>query len=213
MGGNSALIYVHLLVPKMGLPSKPRIRLDKDLYAKFHEGILSIANIDQLKDKLETIGVKIEEESDTKVVFALEKPIEKQQLETIRSSRREKLKRINEIIAVRVVYPEILILERRIALKMRSLCSEAQELDREISLIKMARIAWGDVVKLGEMQRGYGGTPFEVLMQVFRDNETLEMHLQLLVDVDVLSVDETMQIIELLQDANTLIAAEAKKIK
>lgn len=218
MGGNSALIYAHILSRDLHLPSTPRVRLDKDLYGKFFEGVLSIPNIDSLTERLEAIGVKVEDKNERRVIFALPKPIQEDQLETIRSIREETLRKINETIPVRVIYPEVLIQQRKVALKMRTLLSNASKVDADICVTKMARTAWEDVILLGKMSRRYDVnksqelSAYEILKQIFKDNEELEMNIQMMVDADMISADEAMKVVMLTQDANTLIQAEGKKL-
>ena len=220
MGGNSALIYAHILAKDLHLPSTPRVRIDKDLYGKFFEGVVSISNITNLIEQLKGIGIEIEDQDDRRVIFALPKPVQEDQLEVIRSIREEALRKINETVPVKVIYPEILSQQRKVAMRMRSILSSVGKVDADICVTKLARMAWEDVILLGKMSRRYEAAappeelrPMEVLKRIYKDNEEIEMNVLLLVDADVITTDGAMKIVIALQDTNVLIQAEARRLK
>ena len=69
MGGNSALIYLHLLAPKFGL--NPKLKPDRDFYHKFPDGIISIRDLEAVKTTFAAHKIKLVAEDDDLIVFDL----------------------------------------------------------------------------------------------------------------------------------------------
>lgn len=109
MGGNSALIYVQEIAPRIG---RKNATLHPDFDngdCKFAGGVTSIGNLEVLTEKLKEIGIKKLEKSsnDLIVYFKLPRKYTKDEIKTLEKEREKEIKDMNKILYSTVVYPDI----------------------------------------------------------------------------------------------------------
>ncbi|MBR2795977.1 hypothetical protein IKE13_02915 [Candidatus Saccharibacteria bacterium] len=126
MGGNSAIIYVHEIAPR--LKRKAKMRRDMDPCSekeKFHSGICSIANLEGLEAALLTIDVKRMSVKGEIVIFKLNREYSKDEIKNMLKLEQQRLDSLNELIYSKVLYPDvhkkIIDLKRSIPAKVKNM--------------------------------------------------------------------------------------------
>ncbi|MBQ3309239.1 hypothetical protein IJG78_01020 [Candidatus Saccharibacteria bacterium] len=209
IGGKSALIYVHMLAPRIGI--EPSIKIDRDFYSKFEEGIVSIRHLDLLKENFEKIGVKVESETSEMVIFKLEKPVTKTEMRTIKNIRDEREQRVNQIVETKKVYPSISALMRKINQDMRNKYIHCAGNDRTYIIEDLAKTTLKSTVDLTLISNGVIEARNGLLV-IYKRNEELKAYLMNLMELGIFEVKETLRMENDLVDVNTMIKAELKKI-
>lgn len=209
IGGKSALIYVHMLAPRIGI--EPSIKIDRDFYSKFEEGIVSIRHLDLLKENFEKIGVKVESETSEMVIFKLEKPVTKTEMRTIKNIRDEREQRVNQIVETKKVYPSISALMRKINQDMRNKYIHCTGNDRTYIIEDLAKTTLKSTVDLTLISNGVIEARSGLLV-IYKRNEELKAYLMNLMELGIFEVKETLRMENDLVDVNTMIKAELKKM-
>ncbi|MBQ3469593.1 hypothetical protein IJH16_01310 [Candidatus Saccharibacteria bacterium] len=210
IGGNSAMIYTHMLAPQIGI--KPSIKEDRDFYSKFDDGIVSIRHLDLLRENLERIGVKVVSEDPDMVIFELPKPLSKQELKTIRNVRKEREQRVNQIVRTKELYPSIAALMRSINQQIYSKYIHCTPHARTYIVESLARETLKSLVDITEIATGEMPAK-ETLGAIRRRNERLKVELMILMDMGIFEAEETLRLENNLVDANTQIKSELKKLE
>ena len=209
IGGNSALIYAYLLAPRLELDV--RVRPDRDLYFKFKDGVVSVRSIKDLAEKFEKIGIKITKQDDELVVFKLKQKLTDAEFKSICSVREQRVKQINQIVKVKVVYPSIAAKQREIAGFLRSRLHHASAPDRDLILTKMTAVALEMCADLTQVASGQIGAEV-CLKSIQKKNNRFMAWGTVLMDQGIFTVEDTLRVEQLLLDANTLIDKEIKKL-
>lgn len=209
MGGNSALIYVYMVAPQIGV--QPKLRPDKDFYDRFVDGVVSVRDLNLLIAAFSGIGIKLERIDDDVAIFDLGRKVSKAELEAIRDVKEEHLEQVNQIVKVNAMYPAIVSVERRIARNMRSRMLKASPMDREMILTEMAKQTLKSVVDIFGISNNLGEAE-KVLKNVHTLNERMKIYVLQLMELGIFDVEECLRTEQDLVEANTLIAAELKKL-
>ena len=109
MGGNSAIIYVHEIAPRIGRKNAT-LRHDLDLGTeKFHSGFCSIANLELLQNKLKMIGIKrVKVKAMPELVFfKLNRSYEHDEIKMMLREEQKRLDELNSLLYSKVLFPEI----------------------------------------------------------------------------------------------------------
>lgn len=133
MGGNSAVIYVHELAPRLG---RKNVALHTDLDScgddeKFPSGVCSVLDIENLEKKLAKIDVERVRTNGPLIIFKLNREYSKSELKAMRKLEQKRLDDLNKIIFAEVLYPDIhkliINLERLIPSKVKNMPSAFRE--------------------------------------------------------------------------------------
>lgn len=109
MGGNSALIYVQEIAPRIGRKNASlHPDYDHGEY-KFGGGVTSIGDLELLTKKLAEIGIKRvkTKSNDLIVYFKLPHKYTKDEIKALEKERLNEIKDMNKILYAKVVYPDI----------------------------------------------------------------------------------------------------------
>ena len=161
MGGNSAIIYVHEIGPR--IKRKPTLRVDLDNGdTKFHSGICSIQDVGAFQLKLEELGIKpikVTKGYEDFIIFKLNREYTKAEIKEMLREQQRKLDTLNKVLYAKVMYPDIhrqiLDLKKIIPSKIKNMDSVYREvvgMEMMRSLMNLIRIysqmAHGDVDEL-----------------------------------------------------------------
>ena len=108
MGGNSAVIYVHELAPRIG--RKAALRRDMDSCndnEKFRSGICSIADLAALEERLKRIGIKRVPFKGDLVFFELQREYDRKEIREMLKLEQQRLDNLNKILYSKVLFPDI----------------------------------------------------------------------------------------------------------
>ncbi len=107
MGGHSLEIYLGKLAPRLKL--HPRVVTDTDFHNKFREGIISVRDIDNFEKKMESLKIYRNLKLSTPgiKIFSLGYKISEEDLQIMRKADEERKKRLNEVVYVQMIAPEI----------------------------------------------------------------------------------------------------------
>lgn len=109
MGGNSAIIYVHEIGPR--IKRKPVLRHDMDngnRDEKFHSGVCSVADLDKLTEKLKTINIeRVETEDKELVFFKLNREYPPDEVREMLKQEQKRIDALNKVIYSKVLHPDI----------------------------------------------------------------------------------------------------------
>lgn len=126
MGGNSAIIYVHEIAPR--IKRKATLRHDMDSCndnEKFHSGICSIADLDGLEKKLNGIGIKRVKSDSGLLFFKLPREYSKDEIKGMLKLEQKRLDNLNKLLYSEVLYPDvhrqILDLKKIIPVKIKNM--------------------------------------------------------------------------------------------
>lgn len=108
MGGNSAIIYVHELAPR--IKRRPTLRRDMDTCndnEKFYSGVCSIQSLYKLESALKSININREPAKNGLVFFKLPREYTKDEIKGMLKYEQAKLDNLNKILYSKVLYPDI----------------------------------------------------------------------------------------------------------
>lgn len=105
MGGSSALFYATLVAPR--LKEEVKARLDTDFHSKFVEGVISVPDIEEMKKKMGSLGLKIVFSDDEKIEFELEGKVNKATIKKLKAVEELKIKSLNQDLVVMNSMPEM----------------------------------------------------------------------------------------------------------
>lgn len=105
MGGSSALFYATLVAPR--LKEEVKARLDTDFHSKFMEGVISVPDIEEMKKKMGSLGLKIVFSDDEKIEFELEGKVDKATIKKLKAVEELKIKSLNQDLVVMNSMPEM----------------------------------------------------------------------------------------------------------
>lgn len=105
MGGSSALFYATLVAPR--LKEEVKARLDTDFHSKFVEGVISVPDIEGMKKKMGSLGLKIVFSDDEKIEFELEGKVNKATIKKLKAVEELKIKSLNQDLVVMNSMPEM----------------------------------------------------------------------------------------------------------
>ena len=110
MGGNSAIIYVYEIAPR--IKRKATLRFDMDNGdTKFNSGICSILDLESLEKALKEIGVKrvnkITKGYEDFVIFKLGREYSKTEIREMLKQEQHRLDQLNKLLYAKVLYPDI----------------------------------------------------------------------------------------------------------
>lgn len=105
MGGSSALFYATLVAPR--LKEEVKARLDTDFHSKFVEGVISVPDIEEMKKKMGSLGLKIVFSDDEKIEFELEGKVDKATIKKLKAVEELKIKSLNQDLVVMNSMPEM----------------------------------------------------------------------------------------------------------
>ena len=209
IGGNSALIYAHMLAPKIGVA--PSIKEDRDFYSKFENGTISVRHLDLLTTNLKNIGIEPEQETPEMTIFALDKPLSKQELKAICNIREERVERVNQIVCTKQLYPSVASLMRKITKELYSKYIHCSGNARTYIVEELARGALSSTVDL--VQISTGALPAkETLVHIGEKNERTKAYIMILMEMGIFESEEALRLENDLVDVNTQIKAELKKL-
>ena len=161
MGGNSAIIYVHEIGPR--IKRKPTLRVDLDHgKEKFHSGVCSIGNLPLFIEKMKEIGIKQVESTkgyEDFVFFKLNREYSQAEIRRMLREEQKRLDALNKLLYAQVMYPDIhrliLDLKKIIPSKVKNMDSVYREvvgvrlIDALLELIKTySQMAHGDIDEL-----------------------------------------------------------------
>ena len=128
MGGNSAIIYVHEIAPR--LKRKATLRRDLDICdedEKFRTGVCSIADLAGLETRLASIGVDRVEYKGDLVVFKLAREYSKDEIKTMLKLEKQRLETLNSLLYSKVVFPDV---HHKILELMRIIPNKVKKMDK-----------------------------------------------------------------------------------
>ena len=128
MGGNSAIIYVHELAPR--IKRKAVLRRDMDSCnddEKFHCGICSVLDIDGLETRLAEIGVKRLDMQGELIFFKLAREYSRDEIRNMLKIEQKRLDALNKVLYSNVLYPDI---HRQILELKRIIPSKVKNMDK-----------------------------------------------------------------------------------
>ncbi|MBQ9018264.1 hypothetical protein IJ117_00680 [Candidatus Saccharibacteria bacterium] len=211
MGGNSAIIYVHEIGPR--LKRKPTLRIDMDNGAgvtKFHSGVCSIADVDALTTKLAEIGIRRAASKrpglEDIIFFRLNREYPQSEIREMLKQEQKRLDNLNKILYANVLFPDI---HRQILDLKRIIPSKVKNMDstyRSIVGVKMIDTLMDVVETYSQMTHGD--------IDVFDGGKRLNMKLDMiLAEVSMMSelklwdVSACMRVGEITVGAKKLIKA------
>ena len=126
MGGNSAIIYVHEIAPRLKRKAKLRRDLDPCKESeRFHSGICSIMDMAGLEERLKSIGVEKVDMKGELVYFKLAREYPRDEIRGMLRVEQEKLNNLNKLLYSEVLLPKmhnnILELKRVIPIKVKNM--------------------------------------------------------------------------------------------
>ncbi len=208
-GGHSALFFANMIAPRLGV--KASLRPDTDFFAKFDDGVVSVRNLDVLKASLEGIGVKMREETELWIIFDLESKVSAEELDVLRSVRKERIDQVNKIVKTGNIYPSISAKARYITKDLYTQMNHCKPVDREFVLMRMVQIAFDNLVNINLISNGIGNEK-EILHSVLIKNEKLKIYLMNLMELRVMDPEDVLRIETDLVDMNTQINKALKKL-
>jgi len=210
IGGTSALVYAHMIAPRLGI--SVNVRPDADLECKFVEGIVSIRSIGELAENLKKLGILIESQDDDIAVFNLGFKVSDAELDAIRSVRRERIEQMNKIIEADKTYAGLVTAERKVAVFLRSKMLKANTCDRDMIMAELAHKAVTACASILAISAKNDDMAIETLAKVYKDNRQIQLYSMILMDMGILTDIDTLRLQLDLSDANRLIKAKLKKL-
>lgn len=208
MGGNSALIYVYRLAPRMDI--KPKLRVDTDFFSKFHDGVVSIKDVDALERNLKTLNVHLEKRSPEMVIFSLGYKIEDSQMELIRKTEENRREQVNRIVAPKIAIPIVNVklhdVVRLTYIKMKkSPVTDRDYITMEVA--KLAKIALGDFVMMCN-----GVIPEkEALQRIIRSLETILVRIDVIMAMNIWESSTCLEIATDIQEIRKILRKEFER--
>lgn len=179
MIGNSAVIYVHEIGPR--IDRKPTLRIDLDSGERSSVGMCSIADLKTFEEKMAGIGVKRMKEYkgyEDLVMFKLNREYSKDEIRGMIREHQKSLDTLNKILYAEVLHPDI---HRQILDLKRIIPSKVKNMDktyREVVGMKMVDTLMELVETYSQMAHG--------------DIEELEGGKRMLLKLDMLLAEISM---------------------
>ena len=206
MGGNSAIIYVHEIGPR--IKRKPVLRIDMDNGDdKFHSGICSVSDVDLLEEKLSEIGVK--RMATTKgyedfIIYKLNREYTRTEIREMLKQQQRKLDTLNKVLYANVLFPDIhrqiLDLKKIIPSKVKNMDKTYREVvGMEMIKTLMALIRAYSQMTHGDIDEKEGGR------QMLLELDMLFAEVSMLNELKLWDVSTCIRVAEIVAGAKQLI--------
>lgn len=212
MGGNSAVIYVHEIAPR--LRRKAKLRRDMDICKeseKFHSGICSIMDLVGLEERLKTIGVKRVKSKGELVFFKLAREYSQDEIKGMLRLEQKKLDDLNKLLYADVLYPKmhrgILELKRIIPMRVKDM----HKIYRDVVGMDMMQSLMALVKNYGKMARGHM-KPEVAMLEMQLECDELLSGISMMNELRVWDVDVCAKIGEIVVRLTGMLDEELCKI-
>lgn len=204
MGGNSALIYYHSLAKRLKI--SPRIITDTDFHNKFKDGVISIRSLENFEKKLLSLKIRrnTRYKGDDVVVFPLGYEVGEEEIKAFRKADEAKLKRINAVVMLEVVAPEINVGLLNVTTTLRNKVNKMPVTDREIIGYKAVQRAnealiFYRLMAKGAMDMAKGFT------QILHDTDILMCQVSIMAEYKIIDLDADLRLMEQLVNVQKVI--------
>lgn len=140
MFGHSALIYANEIAARLKI--KPALKPDTDYDFPSKDGVVSVKDLDGMKENLRGIKIHARYEEHGITIFELGYKITQEEINEYRGKEELEWKKINQIVCPKVVMPEF-----------------------KVELKELARMVHENVRKMDETERTALGTEMDKMMQ------------------------------------------------
>ena len=133
IGGNSVLFFVNEVIPKSNGLLKGNLRADSDYHNKFPDGVISIGNLEKLREKFQALGIFEEKEKSvgTEIIaFKLTKKVSPEKLKKFRGQYIVEKEKLNETLSLYNFDPEFAKIIQELSKETFELVHSMQSLDR-----------------------------------------------------------------------------------
>ncbi len=98
MGGHSALIYYHRIMPKLGSARRSKLKHDDDSYFRFRDGVIAFKSPESVEERLRTQRIFAREHQKDYWTFDLGYTVSENEIEQLRNIDKERMAQVNQIV-------------------------------------------------------------------------------------------------------------------
>ena len=211
IGGNSALIYVHRIAPRLDI-KPPKLLNDSDYYSHFKTGVVAIKDVETFEKRLESLNIHCVEATELYRIYDLGYKLTSGELKRLANMELSRKERINQLVIPKNVYPDIYFHIMEIHKMIRTMVYKMPTVDQRpygrpiLQEIQQAAIDYR-ILSNGEISLEQG------LNSLFLHSQQIFYRMHDLIELGIESPARRARLINLISELRRLIGAEVEKVK